>query len=897
MEVKDTLLIMKTAFEMRAALPSKEPLMLQKWAEQDLYRIVTDSHKNLPPFILHDGPPYANGAIHFGHALNKILKDFVVRSQTKLGHYVPFIPGWDTHGLPIEVAVQKKYPKYRELSLTEYRQLCYNYALEQIEIQKSQFERLGLQADMAHPYYTLQKDLEKAQIEVFARIALDKAIYRGLKPIYWSPIAKTALAEAEIEYKDHTSHCIYVAFKVKKTKLKELKDSYLVIWTTTPWTIPANLAISANPNYNYGLYQTSRGKLLVLQSLAEKVFSEIGLEYKLLSTIKGSDLEYTVTSHPLYDRDSLVILGEHVTDETGTGLVHTAPGHGSDDYNVGIKYNLEILSVLDESGKMLPCVGKELEGLFYEDANLKVIELLANVGALLHQDTLVHSYPHDWRYKKPVVFRATPQWFASIDQVKKRLLEVIKEVTWLPAWGEKRMSNMIDNRTDWCISRQRLWGVPLPIIYNEDGSPIIEKEVFDHIAKIFAEKGSSSWWELDVKELLPRGYTNPASPKGKFKKEVDTMDVWFDSGATHYSVVKERLGYSKVDLYLEGNDQYRGWFNSSLITSIYVNNDAPYKKVLTHGMIVDGQGNKMSKSLGNGIDPLDICKQYGADVLRLLVSSIEYTSDIRVSNELTAQIAENYKKIRNTFRFMLGNLGDYKADKKLKITETIDLLILEKLNELNTLVQVAYDKYHFSEVYNLLFNFFVNELSSFYFDIAKDILYCGYQNELRRRQCQEVINRILAVTSRLFAPILVFTTEEIQGYIDNSESIHNLDFIKPHKLNGKALSEYIDLLDVRSSVLKAIEELRSKGEIKSSLEAEVELYIADDKISSLFFQMSQEEQKRLFIVSKVSAASHLKVRKTTGKKCIRCWNYYDNLVDELCPRCNKAILEFSLVKK
>ena len=615
MEVKKTLLMPRTNFEMRGNLPTKEPRILENWSSIDLYQKMLEKNKGKDEYMLHDGPPYANGDMHCGHMLNKLLKDFIVRLKTMEGYYTPFIPGWDTHGLPIENVITKKGINRKTTPLAEFRKYCEKYAHEQVERQMAQIKRLGVMGDFDHRYMTLTHDYEAKQLEVFKDMALKGYIFKGLKPVYWSPSSESALAEAEIEYADVKSHAIYVAFKVKDGKGLLDNDTSFIIWTTTPWTMPANLAICLNPEFTYGVFETNKGKFVFLKEFEEHLKEELGFEtIKLIKEFKGKDLEYITCKHPLYDRDSIIILGDHVTNDAGTGCVHTAPGHGEDDFIVGKKYGLEPLCPVDSKGFMMESAGKELEGMFYEDANDKVLEMLTNVGALLKDSPIVHSYPHDWRTKKPLIFRATPQWFCSIEPIKEKILEEIKGVKWKPTWGEVRISNMIKDRGDWCISRQRAWGVPLPIFYAEDETPIIDEKVFDHVIELVREHGSNIWFEKEAKDLLPEGYTNPHSPNGLFTKETDIMDVWFDSGSSSVAVLKGRGLKFPADLYLEGSDQYRGWFNSSLIISTAVNGVAPYKQVVTHGFILDPQGEKMSKSKGNGVDPMKLMNVYGADV-------------------------------------------------------------------------------------------------------------------------------------------------------------------------------------------------------------------------------------------------------------------------------------------
>jgi len=918
MEVKKTLLMPKTNFEMRGNLPSKEPAIREKWQKENLYEELIKKNKDKTPFVLHDGPPYANSNMHIGHALNKSLKDFVVRYKAMSGFYTPFVPGWDTHGLPIENAVIKSGVNRKTTEPAEFRRKCEEYAHVQIETQKHQQLSLGVIGDYSNPYLTLAKDFEANEVEMFATLALNGLIYKGLKPVYWSPTSESALAEAEIEYYDKEDTSIYVAFKVKDGKEILTSDDNIVIWTTTPWTIPANLAICLNANMEYGLYETEKGRFVFLESLKETLKEELHFEsINLIKTFKGKDIEGVTTTHPFYkERESVVILGDHVTEDAGTGCVHTAPGHGAEDFYVGMKYGLDVLCPVDEKGLMTKEAGPELEGLPYYEANEKVIEMLSSLGVLMAATKFKHSYPHDWRTKKPVIFRATPQWFASIDKIRDELLTEIKNVKWHNPWGELRMTNMIKDRSDWCISRQRLWGLPIPIIYNEDKSPIIEKEVFDHIAKLFREKGSTCWYELDAKDLLPKGYTNKLSPNGKFYKETDTLDVWFDSGSSHTGVLKERgIGYP-CDLYLEGSDQYRGWFNSSLILGVAKHQKSPYRELVSHGFIVDEKGMKMSKSLGNGVDPLKIIETQGADILRLWVASIDYQSDCKIGNDILKQVSETYRKIRNTFRFLVGNLsnGEYGKFSVYKDTvesyELVDLCVLEKLKKVTNAVIDSYDRYDFATVLTTIVNFMTVELSSFYLDLSKDILYCDTFNSTRRKQVQNVLYKVLDNLLRLLTPIIPHTMDELYTELTgNAKSAQLLSMPVKESVNEELIKEFDLLLGLRTDVLKAIEVARGEGKIKSSQEVALELEITDEETKKVFSKLSKLEQTRLFIVSDLTETSlsdeykqevsKVKVNVHTGVKCERCWNRFDSseVTDCMCKRCNDAMKFYEGLEK
>ena len=915
MEVKKTLLMPRTNFEMRGNLPTKEPRILENWSSIDLYQKMLEKNKGKDEYMLHDGPPYANGDMHCGHMLNKLLKDFIVRLKTMEGYYTPFIPGWDTHGLPIENVITKKGINRKTTPLAEFRKCCEKYAHEQVERQMAQIKRLGVMGDFDHRYMTLTHDYEAKQLEVFKDMALKGYIFKGLKPVYWSPSSESALAEAEIEYADVKSHAIYVAFKVKDGKGLLDNDTSFIIWTTTPWTMPANLAICLNPEFTYGVFETNKGKFVFLKEFEEHLKEELGFEtIKLIKEFKGKDLEYITCKHPLYDRDSIIILGDHVTNDAGTGCVHTAPGHGEDDFIVGKKYGLEPLCPVDSKGFMMESAGKELEGMFYEDANEKVLEMLTNVGALLKDSPIVHSYPHDWRTKKPLIFRATPQWFCSIEPIKEKILEEIKGVKWKPTWGEVRISNMIKDRGDWCISRQRAWGVPLPIFYAEDETPIIDEKVFDHVIELVREHGSNIWFEKEAKDLLPEGYTNPHSPNGLFTKETDIMDVWFDSGSSSVAVLKGRGLKFPADLYLEGSDQYRGWFNSSLIISTAVNGVAPYKQVVTHGFILDPQGEKMSKSKGNGVDPMKLMNVYGADVLRLWAASIDYTSDVRIGEPIIKQVSESYRKIRNTFKFLFGNLSngenapfDINKD-KVDTFERVDLYILTKLEVVKNNVIKYMDEFDFASAVMAITNFMSSDLSSFYLDLTKDILYCENQKSLRRLQVQNVIYQAVNTLNRLLTPILPFTMDEvyinIPGHEKESVQLEDYPTIS-HEYDESLLKEYALISKLRSEVLKVLETKRQEGVIGSAQEASVMLNIKDALTKEAFNKFSIVEQERLFIVSKVELVdeklandmelSSIDVKENNGHKCERCWNYVDHVTEvdgvHLCDRCLDAIKE------
>ena len=840
--------------------------------------------------------------------MNKVIKDVICRYKNMEGFYTPFIPGWDTHGLPIENAIQKLGVNRKAMTTAEFREKCREYALEQVHKQMEQCIRVGTFADYKHPYLTLMPEFEANQIDVFAKMAMEGLIYKGLKPVYWSPSSESALAEAEVEYHDVKSPTIFVKFAVKDGKGILDNETSFVIWTTTPWTIPANLAICLNADYTYALVQSEKGKLLVLEELVDSLWEKFGLEQKeILQRFKGSELEMITCQHPLYDRESLVILGDHVTAEAGTGCVHTAPGFGMDDFVVGQKYGLDIYCNVDAHGKMMEDCGEWLAGQYVDDANKTVTMKLDELGVLLKLEFITHSYPHDWRTKKPIIFRATDQWFCSIDKIREKLLSEIDKVNWLNEWGHVRIYNMIRDRGDWCISRQRSWGVPIPIIYCEDGTPIMEKEVFEHISHLFREYGSNVWFEKDENFLLPEGYTNEHSPNGIFRKEKDIMDVWFDSGSSHTGVMKERGYPYPVDLYFEGSDQYRGWFNSSLIIGTAAHGCAPYKTVLSHGFVLDGKGNKMSKSLGNTVDPIKMVNQYGADILRLWATSIAYQSDVRISDEIMKQVAENYRKMRNTMRFVLGNLSDFKSCDVVETSklEGVDQYMLVELNQLVKGYKEALNQYDFSEANQLILNCFTNTLSAFYMDFTKDILYIEKADGLRRRQVQTVLYHYAKTMMKLLSPVLVFTAEELHDHFHCDENKAESVFLepKPELLNidnAESIKAYYDrFLMVRKDVMKALEDLRNEKVIKSNMEAKLTICFKDE-----YEDMAQlvNDLKQLFIVAKVELTddltdlvefdtAYMKAEKFNGIQCPRCWNYYDEdeMEGELCHRCHDVM--------
>ncbi|MDU3537411.1 MAG: isoleucine--tRNA ligase, partial [Staphylococcus aureus] len=845
MDYKETLLMPKTDFPMRGGLPNKEPQIQEKWDAEDQYHKALEKNKGNETFILHDGPPYANGNLHMGHALNKILKDFIVRYKTMQGFYAPYVPGWDTHGLPIEQALTKKGVDRKKMSTAEFREKCKEFALEQIELQKKDFRRLGVRGDFNDPYITLKPEYEAAQIRIFGEMADKGLIYKGKKPVYWSPSSESSLAEAEIEYHDKRSASIYVAFDVKDDKGVVDADAKFIIWTTTPWTIPSNVAITVHPELKYGQYNVNGEKYIIAEALSDAVAEALDWDkasIKLEKEYTGKELEYVVAQHPFLDRESLVINGDHVTTDAGTGCVHTAPGHGEDDYIVGQKYELPVISPIDDKGVFTE-EGGQFEGMFYDKANKAVTDLLTEKGALLKLDFITHSYPHDWRTKKPVIFRATPQWFASISKVRQDILDAIENTNFKVNWGETRIYNMVRDRGEWVISRQRVWGVPLPVFYAENGEIIMTKETVNHVADLFAEHGSNIWFEREAKDLLPEGFTHPGSPNGTFTKETDIMDVWFDSGSSHRGVLETRPELSfPADMYLEGSDQYRGWFNSSITTSVATRGVSPYKFLLSHGFVMDGEGKKMSKSLGNVIVPDQVVKQKGADIARLWVSSTDYLADVRISDEILKQTSDVYRKIRNTLRFMLGNINDFNPDTD-SIPESelleVDRYLLNRLREFTASTINNYENFDYLNIYQEVQNFINVELSNFYLDYGKDILYIEQRDSHIRRSMQTVLYQILVDMTKLLAPILVHTAEEVWSHTPHvkEESVHLADMPKVVEVDQALLDKWRTFMNLRDDVNRALETARNEKVIGKSLEAKVTI-ASNDKFNASEFLTS-----------------------------------------------------------
>ncbi|MGB3190226.1 MAG: isoleucine--tRNA ligase [Limnoraphis sp.] len=952
---KDTVNLPKTKFDMRANAVKREPQLQKFWAENQIYERLGENNPG-EVFILHDGPPYANGALHIGHALNKILKDIINRYQLLQGRKVRYVPGWDCHGLPIELKVLQQMKQSEREALTPLilRQKAKEFALETVNKQRESFKRYGVWGDWDHPYLTLKPEYEAAQIGVFAQMVLKGYIYRGLKPVHWSPSSKTALAEAELEYPEgHVSRSLFAAFpitslaeSVKSELTPFLPDLGIAIWTTTPWTIPGNLAVSLNPELTYAVVETDKNTehpipfkyLLVAAELVERLSATFGQTLTVKATIKGKDLEHSTYKHPLFDRESPVVIGgDYVTTESGTGLVHTAPGHGQEDFIVGQRYGLPVLCPVDADGNFTQEAG-EFAGLnVLKDANEAVIQALEKAGSLIKEEPYSHKYPYDWRTKKPTIFRATEQWFASVEGFREEALKAIKDVRWIPAQGENRITPMVAERSDWCISRQRSWGVPIPVFYDEEtGEHLMNEETISHVQNIIAEKGSDAWWELSIEELLPEKYRQDAA---KYRKGTDTMDVWFDSGSSWAAVAKQRgLGYP-VDMYLEGSDQHRGWFNSSLLTSVANYGHAPYKTVLTHGFVLDEKGHKMSKSLGNVVDPAIVIEggknqqkepPYGADILRLWVSSVDYSTDVPLGGNILKQMSDIYRKIRNTSRFLIGNLHDFDPEKDAVAYEELpdlDQYMLHRITEVFTEIKDAFDQFQFFRFFQTVQNFCVVDLSNFYLDIAKDRLYISAENSIRRRSCQTVLAVALESLAKAISPVLCHMAEDIWQNLPYSTpylSVFESGWVKLEE-NWKQpeLAKFWQKLrEIRAEVNQVMEKARKEKMIGSSLEAKVLLYVADEKLREQLDEMNPptaelkqyngiDQLRYLFICSQVElleTPNKLKgleysnesedlgigIVKADGEKCDRCWNYSVHVGEStedptICERCVAAL--------
>ena len=915
MRIKDTLNLGKTKFKMRGNLPVREAEWQKEWEDNKLYEQRLKLNEGKPRFDLHDGPPFANGNIHMGHALNKISKDIIVRYKNMNGYYAPYVPGWDTHGLPVEQQLAKQGVDRKTMDRAKYRELCRQYAEEQVQKQMADFKRLGVMADWDNPYITLQHDFEAQEIRVFGEMYKKGYIYKGLKPVYWSWSSESTLAEAEVEYHDIKSPRIYVAFPIKDGKGILDSDVSLVIWTTTPWTIPSNVGITVNPRFDYSLVEVDGKKYVIGSDRLPAVAEDLGWkDYKVLKQLKGTDFDGMTHQHPLYGKTGvgqygLVMNDTYVTDDDGTGLVHNATGFGEDDYRVGQKYGIPVFSPMDAQGRFTKDIpDPDLVGMFYDDANKVVADKLKKAGALLKLSFFTHSYPHDWRTKKPVVFRATTQWFASISKFRDQILDQIEQANFIPSWGKTRLYNMIKDRGDWVISRQRAWGVPLPIFYAEDGTPIVTPETIDHIAKIFEKEGSNAWYTHTAKELLPEGFTSEHSPNGEFTKEKDILDVWFDSGSSWSGVMEKRDGlHYPADLYLEGSDQYRGWFNSSLITSVAVTGKAPYKEVLSQGFVLDDKGHKMSKSLGNVISPNDVIKKMGAEIIRLWVAQADTTSDVAVSMGILQQSAESYRKIRNTFRYMLANTSDFDP-KENRVAyadlRSVDQYMEVKLNDLVKDCLAAYDKFDFTTV----FNFVSNDLSAFYLDFAKDVLYIDGENSHDRRSMQTVIYDAAVKLAKILTPILPHTMEEIWGFLKEPEDyvqLANMPEVEEYANHDDLLENWGKFMKLRDDVLKALEDARNKKLIGKSFEATVTIY--PDKETKAMLQDLDADFRQILIVSKLTIAdgeapdnaeqlnnASVVVEHAEGEVCPRCRMIrtdigVDPKLPMLCDRCAKIV--------
>lgn len=862
MKLKETLNLGQTAFPMRAGLPNKEPQWQEAWDQADIYKKRQALNEGKPAFHLHDGPPYANGNIHVGHALNKISKDIIVRSKSMSGFRAPYVPGWDTHGLPIEQVLAKKGVKRKEMDLAEYLEMCRDYALSQVDKQRDDFKRLGVSADWENPYITLTPDYEADQVRVFGAMADKGYIYRGAKPVYWSWSSESALAEAEIEYHDIDSTSLYYANKVKDGKGILDTDTYIVVWTTTPFTVTASRGLTVGPDMEYVVVAPvgSERKYLLAEVLVDSLAAKFGWEnFEIVTHHTGKELNHIVTEHPWdTEVEELVILGDHVTTDSGTGIVHTAPGFGEDDYNVGIANGLDVVVTVDSRGLMMENAGPDFEGQFYDKVTPLVKEKLGDL--LLASEVINHSYPFDWRTKKPIIWRAVPQWFASVSKFRQEILDEIEKTNFQPEWGKKRLYNMIRDRGDWVISRQRAWGVPLPIFYAEDGTAIMTKEVTDHVADLFAEYGSIVWWQRDAKDLLPAGYTHPGSPNGLFEKETDIMDVWFDSGSSWNGVMnaRENLSYP-ADLYLEGSDQYRGWFNSSLITSVAVNGHAPYKAVLSQGFVLDGKGEKMSKSLGNTILPSDVEKQFGAEILRLWVTSVDSSNDVRISMDILKQTSETYRKIRNTLRFLIANTSDFNPKQDAVAYENlgaVDRYMTIKFNQVVDTINKAYAAYDFMAIYKAVVNFVTVDLSAFYLNFAKDVVYIEAANSPERRRMQTVFYDILVKLTKLLTPILPHTAEEIWSYLEHEEEefvqLAEMPVAQTFSGQEEILEEWSAFMTLRTQAQKALEEARNAKVIGKSLEAHLTIY-ASQEVKTLLTALNSDIAL-LMIVSQLTIA-------------------------------------------
>ena len=927
MDYKNTIITPKTDFPMKAGLPAREPGMLARWQELDLYNAMLEKNKDLPTFVLHDGPPFSNGDIHMGHALNKTLKDFIVRSHAMMGYRTPYVPGWDNHGLPIETAIIKKSKlNHKSMPVAEFRSACEEFAEDYIQRQMAGFQRLGVVGDWEHPYRTMDKHFEAQEVKVFGRMFDKGYIYKGLKPVYWCPVCTTAVAEAEIEYREDPCTSVYVKFPMHDDLGKladfDLSKTYFVIWTTTIWTLPGNMGVCLHPRDQYVLVRAENGETyIVAEALADKVMKLGGFEqYEVLATYPGQFFENMLANHPFLPKTSRVVVAEYVTMDSGTGCVHTAPGFGADDYQTCMRYGMELVVPVDDYGRHTDYAGK-YAGMKTDDSNPVILEDMKQSGMLFASEDIVHSYPHHDRCKKPIIFRATPQWFCSVESFKDEAVKAIENVQWYPQWGEDRMVSMIRERNDWCISRQRRWGLPIPVFYCKDcGKPVSTPASIDHISQLFDQYGSNVWFEREAKDLTPEGFTCPHCGGKDFDKETDTLDGWFDSGSTHYaSLMRRTPELWPADVYIEGADQYRGWFQSSLLTSVgALGNGAPFKQVLTHGWVVDGQGHAMHKSLGNGVDPAELIKDFGADIIRLWAGSSDYHADVRCSKDIIKQVAQNYLKFRNTARYCLGNLEGFDPNNLVdaKDMEELDKWALTKLNSLIATCRKAYNGYEFHVVAHEINDFCVVELSSFYLDIIKDRLYCEGVDSLRRRSAQSALFLIVDALAKLFAPILAFTCDEIWQSMPHRKEDDARNILlnqmptdmQAYLLDDAVMDKWATVMKLRQDVNGVLELARAEKRIGKALEAHVSLQCSDESIKTLCADLNLAE---ICIVSSCDwehVAENATVGNGTniptltigvveakGEKCPRCWMHsLQANAEGLCPRCAAVISQMDI---
>ena len=922
MEYKSTLNMSKSGFPMRAGLPKREPEMLKHWEELDLYNELLKKNEGKPLFSLHDGPPFSNGALHMGHALNKALKDFINRSYAMRGYYTPYIPGWDNHGMPIESAIIKQNKlNHKAMSVADFRTACHEFADHYIDVQREGFKRMGVVGDWEHPYKTMDPGFEAQEVRVFGRMYRNGHIYKGLKPVYWCAHDETALAEAEIEYKDDPCTTVYVKFPMNDDlgKLGHLDKSklFFVIWTTTIWTLPGNLAIALHPDESYAVVKAPNGEMYIMaEALVEKVMKIGGFDsYEIVETHPGSFYENMLASHPFLPKTSRLVLADYVTMDSGTGCVHTAPGFGADDYETCKRYGMEMVVPVDDQGRHTDYAGK-YAGMGTDESNPVILEDMKKAGSLFASEEIVHSYPHCWRCKNPIIFRATPQWFCSVDSFKDEAIAACDDVRWVPAWGKDRMRSMILERTDWCISRQRRWGLPIPVFYCKDcGKPICTEESIEAVASLFEKKGSNAWFDMEAEDILPQGFTCPHCGKqAGFEKETDTLDGWFDSGSTHFAAMERDQGFWPATMYIEGLDQYRGWFQSSLLVAVgALGRGAPFKECVTHGWTVDGEGKAMHKSLGNGMDPAEIFDKYGADLLRLWAGSSDYHVDVRCSDEIFKQLSQNYLKFRNTCKFCLDNLVNFDPNDLVKPGDMLplDKWAVTRLNDLIGKVFGWYDNYEFHSVSHAINDFCVVDLSSFYFDILKDRLYCDEADGLQRRSAQTALYLILDAMTRMFAPILAFTCDEVWLAMphraeDDGRNVLFNEMVQPYTeyaLSEEEMVKWSRIVALRSAVNGALEQARADKVIGKSLEAAVDLTVPEE--DAFLAEMDADEVADLFIVSqvKLTVGDEMKVtvEAAQGAKCGRCWKVLHSVKavgehEALCPRCAAVMAKLPKVE-